>query len=288
MREGFIETKPGKIWYSVYGEEKQGTPMLIVHGGPGFPSIPLVYNEFSDERPVYFYDQLGGGKSDAAENPDYYSVDHFVQELEEVRSKLNLTNVILLGHSWGGGLVCAYMLEKKPEGVESIILESPYLSTPYFCNDIKENLSRLPESVVKTIENCEKNEDYGQEFYMAYIEYMKNYMCLMNPLPDALMGALQQLMGSNVYSTMWGTSELSINGKLENFDLYPELNKITVPVLLISGDRDEVGVKTLKDFQLAFSNAQMAIIPKASHMNHLEKPELFKAIVRDFIMEKKI
>jgi proline iminopeptidase len=250
--------------------------------------MPNVISEFSAERPVYFYDQLGGGKSDAAEDPDYYSVDHFVQELEEVRNKLNLTNVILFGHSWGGGLVCAYMLDKKPEGVESLILESPYLSTPYFCNDIKENLSRLPESVVRTFEKCEENGDYGQEFYMAYIEYMKNYMCLMNPLPDVLKGAMQQLMGSNVYSTLWGNSELSINGKLESFDLYPQLNEIAVPVLLISGDRDEVGVKTIKDYQLAFCNAQMAVIPRASHMNHLEKPELFKAIVRDFLTENKI
>lgn len=194
-------------------------------------------------------------------------------------------DVILLGHSWGGGLICAYMLEKNPKGIKSLILESPYLSSTFFINDAKENLSRLPESVIKTIEKCEKNEDYGQEFFMAYLEYIKSYMCLMNPIPDSLKEGMQQLMTSNVYSTMWGTSELSVNGKLKNFELYPDLNKITVPVLLISGDRDEITVKTMKDYQLSFHNAQLAVIPNTSHMNHLEKPDLFKAIVRGFLTE---
>ena len=33
MREGFIATPNGKIWYSVYGEEQANTPLLAIHGG---------------------------------------------------------------------------------------------------------------------------------------------------------------------------------------------------------------------------------------------------------------
>ena len=89
MREDFIETAAGKLWYSVYGEEKKGVPLLVVHGGPGFVSMPQTVSDFAKERPVYFYDQLGCGNSDRAKDNNYYSVENYVNELEEVRGKLN-------------------------------------------------------------------------------------------------------------------------------------------------------------------------------------------------------
>jgi proline iminopeptidase len=42
MVEGFIETKNGKIWYRGYGENTKGVPLLVLHGGPGFLSLPEV------------------------------------------------------------------------------------------------------------------------------------------------------------------------------------------------------------------------------------------------------
>jgi len=285
MEEGYLNLGGKKIWYCVYGKDKANTPMLVVHGGPGFSSFTDVFCEFRDERPVYFYDQLGCGKSDLAENPDQYSVEAYVQELENVLKELKLSEVILLGHSWGGALVCSYMLEKNPEGIKSLILASPYLSTPYFFRDAQENLSRLPESVISTIEKCEKNNDYGEEYMGATIEYYKRFMCILEPFPMSLIEAFNK-MNQDIYFTLWGPSEFSITGTLKDFDLYPELNKITVPVLLICGDRDEVGVKTMKDYQMAFPTAQLAVIPNASHMNVIERPDIFKAVINEFIKDK--
>ena len=42
MREDLINTAGGKIWYSVYGEDKKSIPLLVLHGGPGFLSMPEV------------------------------------------------------------------------------------------------------------------------------------------------------------------------------------------------------------------------------------------------------
>ena len=84
MREDYIRYQGKKIWYLVYGEELQKTPLLVVHGGPGFLSIPDVIADLSDDRPVYFYDQLGGGNSDKADQLDDYCLDYFVSELDAV------------------------------------------------------------------------------------------------------------------------------------------------------------------------------------------------------------
>jgi proline iminopeptidase len=87
----------------------------------------------------------------------------------------------------------------------------------------------------------------------------------------------------DVYLTMWGPSEFTISGKLRDFDISSELHKIPVPVLLTCGDRDEAGVKSVKDFQMEFPDAQMAVIPETAHLHQIEKPELYKAVVKDFI-----
>lgn len=60
-------------------------------------------------------------------------------------------------------------------------------------------------------------------------------------------------------------------------------NAITLPTLLTRGDFDEAGVKTLKDCQLSMPNAFMAVLPNASHLHHLEKPDLFLCIIREFL-----
>jgi len=39
LEEGYISVGGKNIWYCVYGKEKEGTPVLFVHGGPGFSTI---------------------------------------------------------------------------------------------------------------------------------------------------------------------------------------------------------------------------------------------------------
>lgn len=282
MLEGFVETKAGRIWYSAYGEDQPGIPLLVVHGGPGFLSMPQVVSEFSIDRPVYFYDQLGSGKSDRAKNENDYSVEGFVQELEDVRTALKLSKVILLGFSWGAGLVSAYMLDKNPTGVEALILSSPYLSTPLWNRDTKEIISRFPEEMIKVIDKGREEKDYGEDYQNVVFEYYRRHLYCRWPFPDYLMGAFQQL-NQEVYGQMWGPSEFELTGKLKDFDLFPRLSEINVPVLLTCGDRDELDVKTLKEFQMAIPNAQMAVLPNSAHMHHLEQPKIYKEIVNDFL-----
>ena len=59
--EGYVAVPGGRIWYRIVGTGP-GTPLVLLHGGPGAPSYylePLA--ALGDERPVVFYDQLGAG-----------------------------------------------------------------------------------------------------------------------------------------------------------------------------------------------------------------------------------
>ena len=284
MREGFVETANGKIWFSVYGEELRKTPLLVLHGGPGFLSMSEGMEALWEDRPVYFYDQLGCGNSDRAADADFYSVEHYVAELAEVRQALKLDEVVLMGFSWGCALACAYLLAERRTGIKGVILCAPYLSSPVWDADQRQNIARMPSEVRAAIEQGEAAGDYGEAYQAATMAYYERHLCALSPWPDSLQAASARL-NEDVYHAMWGPSEFTITGKLKDFDLRERLPEITEPVLLTCGDRDEAGVATVKDFQLAFPDARMAVIPRAAHIHHIERPAIFAAVVKDFLQE---
>lgn len=284
MREEFLETANGRLRYAVYGEHLNKTPLLVLHGGPGFMSMSDGLESLWEERPVYFYDQLGCGRSDRAVNKDYYSVENYVSELADVRAGLELPEVFLMGFSWGCALASSYVLATQPDGIKGIILSAPLLSTPAWDADQRRNIARMPVDVRKAIEEGETTGDFGETYQRAMMAYYRKHVCLLSPWPASLETAFSG-MSLDVYNTMWGPSEFTITGKLKDFDLSLRLSEINQPVLLTCGDRDEAGVRTVKEFQERFPNARMAVIPQAAHLHQLERPQIYTAVIKEFLRE---
>jgi proline iminopeptidase len=284
MREDYLQIKGRKIWYSAYGEATPGIPLLVIHGGPGFLSMPDVVSDLGVDRPVYFYDQYGCGNSEKAENPLDYSAEYYVEELAEVRAALDLDSVILVGFSWGTALACLYALKHGCRGIRALVLCGPFLSTALWDGDQRANIARMPIPVKEAIVEGEAKGDYGDSYQAAMMAYYRRHVCRLDPWPDSLQRAFSRL-NPDVYTSLWGPSEFTITGALRTLDLMPRLGEISVPVLLVCGDQDEADPSTVKKYQLAFADAKMAVIPGASHLHHMEKPELFKSIVQDFLKE---
>src|SRR4051812_43736686 len=85
--EAMLPVPGGKIWYRKSGSGS-GTPVILLHGGPGFSSFYLkpLEQPLGQDRPVVRYDQLGGGKSDRISDTTMFTIDHFVRELDSLRS----------------------------------------------------------------------------------------------------------------------------------------------------------------------------------------------------------
>ncbi|MFB0957387.1 MAG: alpha/beta hydrolase, partial [Clostridiaceae bacterium] len=63
---------------------------------------------------------------------------------------------------------------------------------------------------------------------------------------------------------------------------YRILGSLNIPVLLISGDNDEITVETMRAYQLAIPDARLAIIPDAGHLNFIDQPDLFNILINRF------
>jgi proline iminopeptidase len=279
---GFIKVDGGKIWYKKVGLLK-GTPLVVLHGGPGFPHYPLLPLEtLSNDRQVIFYDQLGCGKSDRPKNKALWKKERFLKELQILVQELKLKDHYILGQSWGSMLATEYALT-FPAGLKKIVLSGPFLSTTKWIQDANKLKAQLPK---KTLDILEKNEmaqtTDTKEYKKAEKEYNNKHLCRINPLPQSMVQCRKE-GNVDIYNTMWGPSEFHCTGNLKNADLTKDLHKIKIPVLLTCGKFDEATPETTKFYTSLFPNARMTIFNKSSHSPHLEETDLYLKTIRKFL-----
>jgi len=99
--------------------------VIVVHGGPGGDYRYLLsLQELSDEYNVVFYDQRGSGLSPRVD-PSELTLDSSIEDLDRIVEHYgNGEAVNLVGHSWGGTLVTAYV-GRYPEKVAHLVVAEP-------------------------------------------------------------------------------------------------------------------------------------------------------------------
>jgi pimeloyl-ACP methyl ester carboxylesterase len=69
----------------------------------------------------------------------------------------------------------------------------------------------------------------------------------------------------------------------EGYDWRPLLRAVSVPTLVIHGDRDLLPVSVAREIVATLWNARLQIIPDAGHMPFWESPELFFTLIESFL-----
>lgn len=285
QREGFVDFNHHKTWYSVYGDLDSGnTPLLVLHGGPGYTHNHLQnLSELSQQGiPVVLYDQVGCGKSDRPDNPSLWTIELFIDELRTVRESLELENIHLLGHSWGGTLAAEYLFT-QPEGVQKLVLSSPLLDTTLWVEEADKLKDQLEPNVAATMR---KHELAGttdtQEYKDAYKVFTKHFLCRVEPYPE-FMRLSDEGNGQQVYETMWGPSESLAAGTLKGWSALSRLGQITIPTLLLSGKYDEATPRQMELAQKGIPGSEWIIFENSSHTTNLEEPEKYLKTVGEFL-----
>jgi len=279
--EGYIEVPGGRVWYRSVGEG--GTPLLCLHGGPGFTHNYLEPLEaLADRRQVVLYDQLGCGRSDQPDDTSLWTVDRFVEEVAAVRAALGLDRMHLFGSSWGGMLAMQYVLDRRPE-LESLILCGSPASMIRWVTDCDELLSAQPPEVLRVIR---QHEEAGftacPEYQAAILGFYREHVCRLRPWPASLERSFAEA-GYSVYNTMNGPSEFTVTGTLKTWDVMDRLGEIKTPALLVGGRYDECRPSHLEEMHRRIGGSQLAIIEDASHLCFAEQPEEFTALVNSFL-----
>jgi proline-specific peptidase len=281
--EGYLALADGKIFYRVAGvEHTDATPLLCLHGGPGFTHYYLeALESLADRRRVVFYDQLGCGRSDRPGDPALWTVERFVRELEQVRAALGLDRLHLFGSSWGGMLAMQYVLDRRPDLVSLTLCGSP-ASMIRWVADCEQLLAEEPAEVRQAIREHEAAGFTAcPEYQAAILGFYRKHVCRMNPWPAGFERSFAEA-GYDVYNTMNGPSEFTVTGTLKTWDIMDRLPEIGVPSLLIGGRYDECTPGHLTEMHARIPGSQLHIIEDASHLCFAEKPEEFNQVINSF------
>lgn len=284
-RTGMVAVPGGNVFYEISNPDAEGTPLLLIHGGPGGTScgFGLMDDQILD-RPVIRYDQLETGRSDRPGLRHQWNISHSVAEIDAIRSALGLDTVHLMGWSWGGAVAAEYVLEGEQEGIGGMILAGPLLSTPVWIEDANYLLSTMPEALQAAIRTHEATETYDHPDYIAATDSF--YARFMTPLGRPRIPECEGVSGNNeVYNTMWGPTEFTATGTLLNYDRQDRLPDVDVPVLIISGEFDEARPETMEVFAEAMPDARVAVIPGAGHGAPAERPDMVADLVSSFLTE---
>ncbi len=278
--EGFVDVPGGKVWYRIDGDGP-GTPLVVLHGGPGASSYYLEsLSRLGDDRPVVFYDQLGAGRSDMPSDTTLWRIERFMAELDSVRSRLGLREIHLLGHSWGTMLATDYLLAGA-EGIRSVIMASPALSVALWERDADTLILTLPDSIQEAIRIHEADGNFDSPAYQAAVaEFYARFLTLRGgPEVDSTFAHF----GAELYGYMWGPSEFTANGTLQNYNREPDLPTLDLPVLFTTGRYDEATPETVMHYQSLVPGAEIQIFEQSAHLTMLDESDKYAEAIRHFL-----
>lgn len=270
-----IQTPRGQlnVWTKRFGHNPR-IKLLLLNGGPGATHEYFECMEsFLPAEGIEFiyYDQLGTGNSDNPKDTAFWDLPRYVEEVEQVRTALNLTsdNFYLLGHSWGGILATEYAL-KYGKNLKGLIISNMMASCPDYGKYADDVLAKqMNPAVVNEVRSLEAKGQYTSPRYMELLmpNFYAQHICRI-PL-DRWPEPLQRSFGKvnqSLYVTMQGPSEFGIAGKLTRWDRKADLPKIAVPTLTIGARYDTMDPEHMKWMATQLPNGSYLYCPNGSHM----------------------
>ena len=279
-----------ETWYRITGDLASAKkPVFILHGGPGaahnyVDAYKLIAN---DGRVVIHYDQLGCGNSTLLpdKGADFWTPQLFVDELENLVDHLGQRKSFhVLGQSWGGMLAAEYGV-RRPQGLKSLTIANSPASMALWSSEAMRQRSEMPQEIQDTLNKYEKLGAYSDpEYKKATDRVYERHVCRVVPFPPEVTATFDQIdRNPTVYNVMNGPNEFFVIGTLKTWNIVPELHKINVPTLIISGRHDEATPACVQPFKDNIDGARWVIFEHSSHMPHVEEQKECMKTVGDFL-----
>jgi len=283
-----------KVWTKRVGNNPS-MKLLLLHGGPG--ATHEVFNCFDGYFPsegieYIYYDQLGSYFSDQPSDTTLWTIDRFVDEVEQVRVALGLDkdNFYLLGQSWGGVLAMEYALEHQDK-LKGLIISNMMASGPDYTRYVKEVLGpQMQESVFAEVMDIEARGDFSNPRYMELLmEHFYTEHLLRLPVeqwPQSVNMAFRH-MNPEVYVYMQGPSEFGLVGDvvLKDWDVRDELSSITVPTLVIGATYDTMDPEHMRWISEKVDHGRFLLCPNGSHLSQYDDQKTYMGGVIQFIKD---
>ncbi|WP_111562253.1 alpha/beta fold hydrolase [Rhizobium sp.] len=268
-----ITTKDGtKIFYKDWGT---GQPILFSHGWPlsgDAWEAQMLYFGQNGYR-VIAHDRRSHGKS--SQTWDGNNMDQYADDLAELIEHLDLKNLIMIGHSTGGGEVAHYLGRHGTKRVAKVVLVG---AVPPLMLKTDANPEGLPLNVFDGIRKgtALDRSQFFRDLSMPFYGFNRDGAKVNEGLRETfwLMGMAGGIKGE--YDCIHEFSEV---------DYTDDLRKIDKPTLFIHGNDDQIVpivAAALKSSKIV-KGAVLKVYEGSSHGLAQVEPERFNADVLAFI-----
>lgn len=249
-----IKANNNNVYYEKHGSGSQS--VILLHGwGQSTKGMDIIVNGMDlNKFTVYNVDFPGFGNSPLPTTS--WSVYDYNEMLEQFISSLNISNPILVGHSFGGRISTIYA--SKNNNLKSMVFID--------AAGVKPKKSLYIKLRIYTFKLCKKTVN------TFYKKRNKEYI-----------DSLNQIFGSGDFNaTDPKLREIFI--KTVNEDLVPLYKSIKVPVKLLWGENDDfTPIEDAKIMNKKISNTELVIYKDAGHYCYMDKYGEFIIDFNEFI-----
>ncbi len=275
----------GKVYTRTIGS---GTPILLLHGGPGGTSDCFtIFEKYLDlnKYQIIYYNQLGSKLSDKVTDEKLFTLERYVDEVEQVRKALNLDKFILLGHSWGGMLVIEYSLKYENDGhlIAGIIsnMNSSIEISVNYSNTLKQQL--LSKEDFEFVMAQEEKQQYDSPRYNKLMQetLYANCFCRLSETPDFLKDP--EALTPNVYNYFQGDNEFVVTGAMLGWDRTNDLKNIKTKTLVMGAKYDTMNPEQKAEMANLLPNGELYICPNGAHFCFWDDADNYFAALNHFL-----
>jgi proline iminopeptidase len=274
----------------------QGTPIIVLHGGPDFDHSYLLpeLDRLSDSYHLIYYDQRGRGQSADGVKPEDVTLASDIEDIEKVRQYYHLDSVVLLGHSWGTVLALEYAL-RYPGRVSRLILMNPAPASEADYKQLRSDWLEKRADDIERRKSIAATAAYKQADPEAVVAYYRihfkpalarseDYEKLITRMQASFIqqgkeGIIKaRAVESRLMTETWSAPE---------FNLLPRLKSLRIPTLVITGDHEFIPAPTAEHIAQAIPKAHLVTLKGCGHFTYLECPVAVREQIDSFFAGKK-
>lgn len=266
------------------GDRMREQPVaFVLHGGPGgdHSGFKPGMTPLASRMQLVYIDHRGQGRS-AKGDPQRYTLDENVEDMEALRRHLGLGPIVSIGTSYGGMVALAHAA-RYPASVSHLVL---IVTASHAGFNVR------AQQIVAERGTPEQKAVCGQ-LWAGELDTeakLRHYYDVMGPLYsvrfDPNTAAASRSRGILTPEAL--NRAFAPGGFLQSFDLRPELSRITAPTLIMAGRHDWIcPVEFSEEIHRLIPGSDLRIFEHSSHSIRADEPEALRDAIAGFVVYKR-
>ena len=257
-----------------------GVPIVFI-AGLGMDHMGWLYQipDFQQHYQLILPDNRGMGQSTGSD--DQYTTALMADDIAGLLTQLRIDNAHIIGSSMGG-MIAQELALRHPEMVNKLLLCSTFAKHPEMITYLKQGLNQLGNRKKNDLSDLHADSfTFGPvyDFFLKQV-FDETYFKMHESM---ITNTLQRFIQQDLFVETF----LKQLHAIFHHDTLDRLSQITADTLVLTGNNDRlVPTNCSKILAEKISKARLSVIDGATHVFHIEQPELFNHIIHSFLQNE--